>query len=144
VNYTNIEPPLLTVAHYSHAAAALGCEVAAIRAVLEVETGGSGFDRKGRLALLFEPHRFHVLTAGRFTESHPRLSSPRWDRTLYPHSIDGVWAQFLEASALDLGRHSRRPAGACSSSWASMPPPVAMARRAAWSRRLSGTASLSS
>ena len=34
----------------------LGCEVAALRAVLEVECRGSGFYTDGRLTMLYEPH----------------------------------------------------------------------------------------
>jgi hypothetical protein len=37
----------------------LGVDVATIRAVLEVETAGAGFDAKKRLKLLFEPHIFY-------------------------------------------------------------------------------------
>jgi hypothetical protein len=42
-----------------HAAEALGCDVAAIKAVMAVECKGSGFDKEGRLVILFEPHIFH-------------------------------------------------------------------------------------
>ena len=41
------------------AANKLGVDVATIRAVLEVETAGAGFDAKKRLKLLFEPHIFY-------------------------------------------------------------------------------------
>jgi hypothetical protein len=41
------------------AAVAVGCDVAAIKAVMAVECKGSGFDKAGRLVLLFEPHIFY-------------------------------------------------------------------------------------
>lgn len=41
------------------AAARLGCAVAAIAAVLDVESAGSGFDAAGRPKILFEPHIFY-------------------------------------------------------------------------------------
>ena len=41
------------------AANKLGVEVATIRAVLEAETAGAGFDAKRRLKVLFEPHIFY-------------------------------------------------------------------------------------
>ncbi len=37
----------------------LGCQVAAVKAVLEVESRGSGFDGHGRPKMLFEPHVFY-------------------------------------------------------------------------------------
>lgn len=36
----------------------LGCEIAAVRAVLQVEAAGKGFDSQGRPKMLFEPHIF--------------------------------------------------------------------------------------
>lgn len=59
------------------AAEALGCDEAAVRAVIAVESGG-GFDRHGRPRILFERHYFHRLTGGRFSFGHPHISSPRW------------------------------------------------------------------
>lgn len=43
---------------FEKAAAALGCEVAAIKAVARVESAGAGFDNNGKLKVLFEPHIF--------------------------------------------------------------------------------------
>lgn len=37
----------------------LGVDVATLRAILQVETAGAGFDAKKRLKLLFEPHIFY-------------------------------------------------------------------------------------
>lgn len=42
-----------------HAADLIGCELAALKAVIEVETKGSGFDSLGRPRILFEPHVFY-------------------------------------------------------------------------------------
>jgi len=41
------------------AANKVGVDPATLRAVLEVETAGAGFDGKNRLKLLFEPHIFY-------------------------------------------------------------------------------------
>ena len=49
----------LTSAGLLAAANKLGVDAATIRAVLEVETAGAGFDPKKRLKLLFEPHIFY-------------------------------------------------------------------------------------
>lgn len=59
------------------AATALGVEVAAIKAVAEVETSGKAFDESGRPRILFERHYFHRLTGGRFSAGHPDISNRR-------------------------------------------------------------------
>lgn len=59
------------------AAAQLGCQVAAVRAVIEVESRG-GFLPDKRPKILFERHYFHRLTGGQFSTSHPDISNPVW------------------------------------------------------------------
>ena len=49
----------LTSAELLAAADKLGVDVATLRAILQVETAGAGFDAKKRLKLLFEPHIFY-------------------------------------------------------------------------------------
>jgi hypothetical protein len=73
----------MTEAGILRASQRLGCEVAAIRAVIEVECGGSGFLADGRPRVLFEAHVFSRETGGKFDRSHPTLSSPTWNRDLY-------------------------------------------------------------
>ncbi len=60
----------------AEAAQALGCEVAAVRAVAEVESRGSGFDAQGRPTILYERHVFARNTApkGRFNAQFPDIS----------------------------------------------------------------------
>ena len=65
----------LSEADYVQAAADLGAEVAAIKAVAEVETAGEAFDDMGRPRILYERHYFHRLTNGRFDKNHPTLSN---------------------------------------------------------------------
>jgi hypothetical protein len=72
---------LLTDADYRRAAATLGCEVAAIRAVGDVESGGrTGFLADGRPKILFESHVFSKLTGGQHDATHPDISTARWIR----------------------------------------------------------------
>jgi hypothetical protein len=59
-----------------NAAEAIGCDVAAIRAVIDVESRG-GFLPDGRPKILFERHVFRKRTEGRFDRSHPDISSPK-------------------------------------------------------------------
>lgn len=59
------------------AAAAIGCEVAAVRAVIDVESRG-GFLADGRPKILFERHYFSRLTKRRYDSSHPHIANPAW------------------------------------------------------------------
>lgn len=66
----------LTEGDHLAAARRIDCDVAAIRAVIEVESRG-GFLPDGRPRILFERHIFHRLTGGRFGSGHSAISSPR-------------------------------------------------------------------
>lgn len=61
---------------FEEAAQALGCELAAVRAVAEVESRGAGFDAARRPTLLYERHVFSRNTAprGKHDASHPDVS----------------------------------------------------------------------
>jgi len=93
----------LTMAHFEEAAQILGCEVAAIRAVIKVETGGAkAYDEEtGRPIILFEPHIFSRITQRRFDASHPQISYSSWGARPYVRSQADRWAQLAEAYALD-------------------------------------------
>jgi hypothetical protein len=73
----------LSETDYTEAARKLGSEVAVVKAVAEVESGGDGFFDDGRPKILFEAHQFSRLTSHAYDKSHPDLSSPTWDRSLY-------------------------------------------------------------
>ena len=49
---------MITEQAYKDSAASIGCEVAAIKAVAEVESSGDGFLADGKVKILFEPHIF--------------------------------------------------------------------------------------
>lgn len=59
------------------AAKKLGCAVAAVRAVIDVESRG-GFLPDGRPKILFERHYFSRLTKGKHDAKHPEISSKKW------------------------------------------------------------------
>lgn len=68
-------PAPLSDADYATAAKRNNVEVAAIKAVAQVESGGRrGFDAQGRPKVLFEAHHFGPLTQGRFNKTHPHLA----------------------------------------------------------------------
>lgn len=70
-------------ADLARAAAALECDVAAVQAVSDVESRGGGYLSNGRPKILFEAHHFSRRTGGVYNKSHPKISSPRWDKSLY-------------------------------------------------------------
>ena len=68
---------------FQKAANELDVETAAIKAVSAVESRHSGFLYSGEPKILFEAHWFSRFTDNRFDNSHPSISSPTWDRSLY-------------------------------------------------------------
>ena len=89
----------------------LGCEVEAIMAVVEVESAGGGFDPEGFPKTLFEGHHFHRLTKGKFSQSHPTLSYPKWTKKFYGRTWREEKNRLAEAVKLD------RTAALMSASW---------------------------
>lgn len=90
-----IEQDFLDAADY------LKCDVAAIRAVDAVESGGKGFGPDGRPLILFEPHIFSKRTGHRFDKSHPHLSYPKWGTRPYPKTQAERYRQLEEAMKLN-------------------------------------------
>ena len=82
-------------------ATALGCEPAAVWAVCDVESAGSGFLPDTRPRLLFEAHVFGRLTGHRYDDEHPNVSAPAWDRSLYGAAGAHQYDRLAEAVALD-------------------------------------------
>lgn len=68
-------PAPLSEADYTNAAQRNGIEVAAIKAIAQVESSGqSGFDAQGRPRILFEAHHFGPLTRNQYNRTHPHLA----------------------------------------------------------------------
>lgn len=100
----------ITDAAYREAADIVGCEVAQIKAVAAVESRGGGFLSDGRPKVLFEAHWFSRLTGGKYDDSHPSISSPSWDRSLYKGGA-------AEHSRIEQAMELDRPAALKSASW---------------------------
>jgi hypothetical protein len=62
-------------ADYVKAAASLGCEMEAIKAVSEVESRGAPFLPSGKPKILFEPHHFGSATHHRYDTLFPEVSA---------------------------------------------------------------------
>jgi hypothetical protein len=71
------DPAPLRDRDFAHAARDLGCTVAVVRAVAQVESAGGGFLADGRPKILFERHVFHARTGGVHSNFQPAISSPR-------------------------------------------------------------------
>ena len=74
---------LLVEQDFINAANDIGCEVAAVKAVSEVEAPRGGFLSSGRPTLLFEAHIFSAKTGHKYDATHPNISSRKWNQTLY-------------------------------------------------------------
>lgn len=70
--------------HAAHLVAgeqAINSLAATLHAIADVESGGvGGFDQRGRLTILVEPHIFSKATGHAFDRSHPWISYPTWVR----------------------------------------------------------------
>jgi hypothetical protein len=84
---------------YKQAAELLDCDVAAIKAVAEVESRGAGFMADGRPVILFERHKFRRFTGGAFDGSHPGISNRKPGG--YGNAGKHQWDRFNEAAALN-------------------------------------------
>lgn len=86
MNFNGLARPLQdgdvkTIAGY------LGCQVAAVRAVLQIEAAGKGFDSKGRPKMLFEPHVFYRElgpTLNRAKAEAEGIAYAKWRAGSYP------------------------------------------------------------
>lgn len=82
----------------ARAAKVIGCEEAALRAVMAVEAAGSGFDHKGRPKMLYEPHVFfRELGQGPTRDkavarglAYPKWGTKPYPRDSYPRLIDAI------------------------------------------------------
>jgi peptidoglycan hydrolase-like protein with peptidoglycan-binding domain len=80
-------------------AESLDVQLPAIWSVLTVETSGCGFLRDRRPQILFERHKFHGATGGRFDEVAPDLSNRV--RGGYAQTGSGEYERLQRAVALD-------------------------------------------
>lgn len=108
---------MLNEADYQRAAAQLGCSVANIKAVFEVEAPGGGFDSTGQPRILFEAHKFSRLTGGIYDQQYPNISSRNWDRSLYARGADADARNAGEHKRLQAAAELNRSAAFMSASW---------------------------
>jgi N-acetylmuramidase/Putative peptidoglycan binding domain len=79
----NSQAAPLTDADFAYAAKILNCDIAAIKAVAEVESAGNGFLSDGRVKILFEGHQFYKHTRGAYATDYPTLCYKKWTKVYY-------------------------------------------------------------
>jgi hypothetical protein len=106
---------------FEHAAWLLKCDVAAIQAVAEVESGSNyAFLDTGEPVILFEPHVFHNFTDGLYDGKRvPKTStSDKWGLISYPDWRRGWYGPVsVQHKRLSYAAHLDREAALKSCSW---------------------------
>jgi len=69
----------ITEQDYNDVAKDLGVDVCAIKAIATVESRGDGFLSSDHPKVLFESHKFHKYSRGKYDKSHPELSHTYWE-----------------------------------------------------------------
>lgn len=88
-HFSNLQANAITLADMKATAARLGCSLLQLQAVRAVEAGGNGFDGAGRPKILFERHKFHRATGGRF--------SPTW----FSQSVGGGYSTDADGNGVN-------------------------------------------
>jgi hypothetical protein len=102
----------LTEQDFQDAANAIGCEVAVVKAVAEVESGRrGGFCPDDFPTTLFEGHVFHRYTKGVYDNNFPDISYPKWTTQFYGKTWADERARLAAAINID------RRAALMSASW---------------------------
>lgn len=102
--FTNPHPAKLSADEAQKVADRLGVSVKQLAAVAAVEAGGAGFDASGKPKILFERHKFHTFTGGRYsvsTFSNPLsggYETSSWDKLVGAIVTGSVDAAFMSCS----------------------------------------------
>lgn len=101
--FTSLCAPAVTDADIAVIAARLGVTPKQVKAVAQVESSGGAFDSSGKPKILFERHKFHSQTGGKFSTtsySNPKsggYNENSWDKLTHACDKD-VDAAFASAS----------------------------------------------
>jgi hypothetical protein len=107
----------LTENDFKVAAGLIGCDIAAIKAVYEVEAAGRGYLEDGRVKILFEGHRLwkilnkkHGISEGQLAQvaaQYPNVLYKKWDKRQYKGGVkewDRMAQAYLVCDALGVSR----------------------------------------
>lgn len=107
---------MITELRFQESAKKIGCSVAAIKAVCEVESKGSGFLSNGDPVILFEPHIFwkellkRKIDPSKVQKGNEDILYPKWDSSKYG-SMNNQHVKLRKAILIN------REAALCSASW---------------------------
>lgn len=93
----------ITLEDMGQLAEEFGIELAALRAVMLIESAGSGFDSFGRPKALFERHHFYKHVKANYDQATldeavtKKLAYPKWGQLPYPKGSSAVYAE-IEAA----------------------------------------------
>jgi len=99
---------MLTERNYIDSANLLGCEIATIKAVAEVEGSGSGFFKDGTVKILFEPHVFwkrlkvYGLNPTDYVQGNEDILYPVWGTKNYPIDSKIRYEQLNRAKGINI------------------------------------------
>lgn len=71
-----------------------------LKTVVLVEARSDGFLPSGKIKILFEAHQFSKFTSHKYDKTHPDISCPVWNKTLYK-GPEGEWVRMEKAKSLD-------------------------------------------
>ena len=97
----------MTEEDYKAAAGKLGADVAAVKAVAEVESSGqSMWDIGGQMRppIRLEAHWFGKLTDYRFNDSHPHISRQQWTPSVAPKTKLEAWHSLTKPGRVHAAR----------------------------------------
>lgn len=102
--FRNMAAPGVDEAYLTGIAARLGCTTRQVRAFAKVESSGGGYDLAGRPKILFERHKFHKFTGGRFSPAWYSMSKGGgYSEDLAPaDGAQGSWGKLNDAIAHDV------------------------------------------
>lgn len=105
--------------HFHQASLILSCDIAAIKAVAEIESGPNGaFLESGEPVILFEPHVFHKFTNGKYNEIRIPNVSEKWGVISYPKWRKGWYGPVsMQHKRLQFASTLDRDAALKSASW---------------------------
>lgn len=93
--------PKITDDQIKQSAAKYGLEFETVKAVMKVESSGSGFHSDGFPTILFEGHIFSRLTGGIYDLKYPDISYPKWTKKFYSGSQSGEQTRLSKAAKLN-------------------------------------------
>lgn len=108
----------ITKEQYEQAANILNVEVAAIKAIDEVESKGEGFQNNGEPKILFEPHVFWRLLKKKGIDPSVYSKNPKYKNIVYEKWGDKPYGKYSEQhDRLKLAVEIDREAALMSASW---------------------------